>query len=112
MTPQHVLVEVEGLGYRLALRPGGLRLTGESEPPPEVLGLIREHRDALLALLEDDARRWAAHEASLAAGRIVPFQAHLVPLVHPSIRHLVEAQEPVKGSGPMGEPALRTRQPR
>jgi len=96
VTPREALREAEGLGYRLALRPGGLRLTGEGEPSPEVLGLIREHRDALLTLLEDDARRWAAHESSIAAGRIVPFRPHLVPLVHPSIRHLVEAQEPPK----------------
>lgn len=94
MTPREALAEVEGSGFRLALRPGGLRLTGPDEPPPEVLTLIREHRDGLLSLLEAEARADAAHEASLAAGRLVPFPAHLVPLVHPSIRHLVAVQDP------------------
>lgn len=93
MTPREALAEVSGLGYRLSLRPGGLRLTGEGEPPPELLGLIQEQREGLLALLEEDARRWAAHEASMAAGRLVPFPAHAVPLVHPSIRHLTEATQ-------------------
>ena len=96
MTARGALAEVEGLGYRLALRPGGLRLTGEGEPSPELLALIQEHRDGLLSFLEEEARRRKAHEESLAAGRIVPFPAHLVPLVHPSIRHLVEAQDPAK----------------
>jgi hypothetical protein len=96
VTAREALAEVEGLGYRLSLRPGGLRLTGEGEPPPELLALIQEHRDALLSFLEEEARRWKAHEESLATGRIVPFPAHLAPLVHPSIRHLVEAQGPAK----------------
>ena len=61
-----------------------------------LLALIQEHRDGLLSFLEEEARRRKAHEESLAAGRIVPFPAHLVPLVHPSIRHLVEAQDPAK----------------
>lgn len=98
MTPREALAEVQGTGYRLALRPGGLRLTGEGEPPPGVLALIREHRDGLLSLLETEARADAAHEASLAAGRLVPFPAYLVPLVHPSIRHLV-AVEKVRRKG-------------
>lgn len=89
MTPRAVLDEAEGLGYRLALRPGGLRLTGADAPPPDLLALIQEHRDGLLALLEEEAQRCAAHETSLAAGRLTPFPAHLVDLVHPSIRHLV-----------------------
>lgn len=94
MTPREALVEVEGLGYRLALRPGGLRLVGRGEPSPEVLALIHEHRDGLLALLEEEARAWGAHEASLAAGRVTPFPAHLLDLVHPSIRHLVAGHGP------------------
>lgn len=93
MTPGEARAEVEGLGFRLALRPGGLRLTGAGEPPPDVLALIHEHRNSLLALLEEDARLWAAHEASLAAGRVVPFPPHLLGYVHPSIRHLVTVGE-------------------
>jgi hypothetical protein len=98
MTPREAFAEVEGLGYRLSLRPGGLRLNGASEPPRELLVLINEHRDALLAFLDDDARRWTVHEASLATGRIVPFPARLLDFVHPSIRHLVATEEstPVK----------------
>ena len=99
MTPQEAFAEVEGLGYRLALRPGGLRLTGDTEPSPEVLALIAGHRDALIAQLEDDTRRWKAHEESLAAGRIVPFQVHLLPYVHPSIRHLVAGKTPLRKPG-------------
>lgn len=89
MTPREVLAEVEGLGFRLALRPGGLRITGGEQPPLEVLALIREHRGALLAFLEAEARVQAAHDASLAAGRLTPFPAHLAGLVHRSIRHLL-----------------------
>jgi hypothetical protein len=55
VTPREVLVEIEGLGFRLALRLGGLRLTGGAQPPPEVLALIREHRGALLAFLQAEA---------------------------------------------------------
>jgi hypothetical protein len=91
VTPREVLVEIEGLGFRLALRLGGLRLTGGAQPPPEVLALIREHRGALLAFLQAEALVQAAHDASLAAGRLTPFPAHLLGLVHPSIRHLVTA---------------------
>lgn len=93
MTPREARAEVEGRGFRLALRPGGLRLTGASEPPPDVLALIREHRDGLLALLEEDARLYAAHKESLAAGRVVPFPPHLLCYVHPSIRHLVNVAD-------------------
>ena len=92
--PREALAEVEGLGYRLGLRPGGLRLTGEGEPPPEVLALICEHREGLLAILEAEARAWAAHEASLAAGRVTSFPAHLLGLLHPSLRRLVADTEP------------------
>lgn len=91
MTPREALTEVEGLGYRLGLRPGGLRLWGEGEPPPGVLALVRKHREGLLALLEEENRDWVAHEASLTAGRITPFPSHLLEFVHLSIRHLVEA---------------------
>lgn len=88
MTPREALAGVEGLGYRLTLRPGGLRLNGKDEPPPELLALIREHREELMGFLEAEARAWASHEASLAAGRVTPFPAHLRGLLHPSIRHL------------------------
>jgi hypothetical protein len=98
VTAREALAEVEALGFHLALRPGGLRLKGKGEPPPELLGMIRDHRDGLLALLEEDARLWAAHEASLAAGRVVPFPAHLLGYVHPSIRHLVAGGGAAGGS--------------
>lgn len=94
MTPREVLAKVEWLGFGLALRPGGLRLTGRANPPFDVLALIHEHRDGLVSLLEAEARGDAAHEASLEAGRVTPFPAHLLALVHPSIRHLVAVQEP------------------
>lgn len=86
MTPRALLAEVEGMGYRLTLRPGGLRLKGKGEPPPGVVALIQEHRESLLDLLEAEAAGQAAHEASLAAGRITPFPAHLRRYVHPSIK--------------------------
>ena len=52
MTVAALLERVEGLGYRLGLRPGGLRLTGDTQPTPKLLALIQEHREGLLALLE------------------------------------------------------------
>ena len=57
MTPPEVLEQIEGLGYRLGLRPGGLRLAGGTEPPPKVLALIQTHRAGLLALLVAEAER-------------------------------------------------------
>ncbi len=83
MTPPEVLGQVEGLGFRLSLRPGGLRLSGAGEPPPQLLALIAEHRPALLALLEADAEAWAAHESSLAESRVTTFPDYLAHLVHP-----------------------------
>ena len=57
MTPPELLALVEGLGYRLSLRPGGLRLSGGlGEPAPAVLAMIQEHRAGVLALLVSDAR--------------------------------------------------------
>ena len=88
MTPREALAEVEGVGYRLTLRPGGLRLAGPTEPPPEVKALILEYREELIDYMEAEARAWEAHEASLAAGRVTPFPAHLRAYLHPSIRHL------------------------
>jgi hypothetical protein len=82
------LAEVEGLGYRLTLRPGGLRLKGKDEPPAELLALIREHREELMGFLEAEARAVGAHEASLAAGRVTTLDPRLRGYVHPSIRHL------------------------
>ena len=81
MTPREVLGRAEGLGFHLSLRPGGLRLTGATEPPPDLLGLIAEHRPALLALLEADA----AHDASLAADRVTTFPDYLAHLVDPAL---------------------------
>lgn len=53
MTPQDALAELTGLGYRLGLRPGGLRLTGNQTPCTVVLDLVREHRDGLILLLQE-----------------------------------------------------------
>ena len=58
-----------------------------------VLALIAEYRPALLAYLEEYERQYAVHAESLAAGRIVPFQTHLLGYVHPSIRHLVDGSQ-------------------
>ena len=93
MTPREVLGHAEGLGFRLSLRPGGLRLTGAGEPAPELLGLIAEHRPALLALLEDDAEACAAHDASLAAVRVTTFPGYLAALVHPATLRACRADE-------------------
>lgn len=93
MTPREVLSHAEGLGFRLSLRPGGLRLSGGTEPPPELLGLIAEHRPALLALLEDDAEAWAAHDASLAEFRVITFPGYLAHLVHPALVRACRADE-------------------
>ncbi len=65
MTPPEVLAKLNGLGYRLGLRPGGLRLTGQGEPPPEVLALVREHRAGLLALLVEDAQELREERAGI-----------------------------------------------
>ena len=89
MTPREVLTEIEGLGYRLALRPGGLRLTGATQPPPTVLAKIREHRGALMEVLESWDRAQAAHNMSLGTDRVTTFPAHLLEWVHPSIRGLL-----------------------
>lgn len=89
MSPREVLAKIEGSGCRLSLRPGGLNIQGKGkQTPPEVKALILEHREELIDFLEADARAWGAHEASLAAGRVTPFPAHLRAYVHPSIRHL------------------------
>ena len=89
MTPREVLGHAEGLGFRLSLRPGGLRLTGATDPPPDLLALIAEHRPALLALLECDA----AHDASLAAVRVTTFPGYLAALVHPATLRACRADE-------------------
>jgi hypothetical protein len=89
MTPCEVLAEVGGLGYRLSLRPGGLHISGKGTmTPPAVKALILEHRGELIEYMEAEARTWAAHEASLAAGRITTFPARLKCYLHPSLRHL------------------------
>lgn len=96
MTPRDVLGRAEGLGFHLSLRPGGLRLTGATEPPPDLLGLIAEHRPALLALLallEEHAEARAAHDASLAADRVTTFPDYLAALVHPATLRACRADE-------------------
>ena len=93
MTPRDVLGRAEGLGFHLSLRPGGLRLTGATEPPPDLLALIAEHRDALLALLEEHAEARAIHEASLAADRVTPFPDYLAHLVDPTLLRACVATE-------------------
>jgi hypothetical protein len=94
MTPRELLAEIGGLGYRLSLHGGCLRLSGKGEPASEVLSLIRENRESLLFLLKVEARAWADHEASLAAGRVTPVPAHLLQLVHPSLRPIVSNVAP------------------
>lgn len=91
MTPGDILSELGQRGFRLTLRPGGLHLsppTDQCEPPPDLFALIAEYRPSLIEHLEAEARAWADHEASLAAGRVTLFPAHLRAFVHPSIRHL------------------------
>ena len=95
MNPRELLAEIGSLGYRLSLHDDSLRLTGKGEPPGEVVSLIRENREALLFLLKVEARAWADHEASLAAGRVTPFPAHLLELVHPSLRPLISKVAPL-----------------
>jgi hypothetical protein len=65
VTPPEVLAELNGLGYRLGLRPGGLRLTGKVAPTPEVLGLVRDHRAELMALLVEDAQDLREERAAI-----------------------------------------------
>jgi hypothetical protein len=72
VTPREVLGHAKGLGFRLSLRPGGLRLTGAEEPPPELVALIREHRDALLALLEWEAQAWPKEVSEGITARVSP----------------------------------------
>ena len=67
-----------------------LRLTGECEPPLELLAMVQENRNGLLALLEEDALLCLAHEASLAVGRVLPFPSHLVEFLHPSLHRFAD----------------------
>ena len=83
MTPQEVLAQISARGYHLAYRPGGLRITGSVPATDEVRSLIAGHREALMTLLEEEAKAWAAMEASLAAGRLTSFPEHLHYLVDP-----------------------------
>jgi len=85
VTPLEVLGKVSDQGYHLALRPGGLRLTGCGEPLPDLLALIAAHRPGLLALLESETPARAAHEASLLAGRITTFPESLAHYLHPAL---------------------------
>jgi hypothetical protein len=71
VTPPEVLEQLEALGYRLDLRPGGLRLSGGTKPTSEVLALIQAHRAELLALLVAESERDLLEER---AG-ILEFQA-------------------------------------
>lgn len=87
MSPRELLAKIECSGCRLSLRLGGLNIQGKGEQtPPEVKALILEHREELIDYLEAEARAMAAHEASLAAGRVTSFPAYLRAFVHPSIR--------------------------
>lgn len=91
MTPGDILSELGKRGYRLTLWPGGLHLSppaDRGDPPLDLFALIAEHRPSLIEVLEAEAQAVEAHEASLAAGRVTPFPAHLRAYVHPSIRHL------------------------
>ncbi len=91
MTPRDILSELGKRGFRLTLRPGGLHLSRPEEqidPPLDLFAQIAEHRLSLIEQLEAEARAREAHEASLAAGRVTPFPAHLRAYLHPYIRHL------------------------
>ena len=85
MRPRDLLVEIKALGYRLDLRPGGLRLQGPSQPQASLLNLIQENREGLLSFLEGDARAVASHMASLIAGRVTTFPEYLMHLVPPPV---------------------------
>jgi hypothetical protein len=69
-----------------------LRLTCAGDPQPELLKVIHEHRPSLIAFIEAENRLWAAHQASLEAGRITLFPKNLLDLVHPSIRATVSSE--------------------
>jgi hypothetical protein len=97
VTPREALAEVEGLGFHLSLRPGGLRLTGACEAPPELLSLVREHRPGLLSLLETEEQAWDAHQASLVAGRITAFPAYLAELVDPTLSRACATEQELIG---------------
>lgn len=89
MTPRDILALVKSAGHRLVLRPGGLRLTCEGAPDPKLLKLLHEHRPSLIAFLEAENCFWAAHQASLEAGRVTLLPKRLLDLVHPSLRPMV-----------------------
>jgi len=93
VTAQEVLAQIQGQGYRLTLRPGGLRLTGIAQPTDEVRLLVAAHRAALMAFLEADAKAWSLHEASLEAGRLTPFPDHLHHLVDPVLVRACQVDE-------------------
>lgn len=97
MTPREALAEIERLGFHLSLRPGGLRLTGDGEPPPQVLALITEHRPGLVSLLEAEEQTWDAHQASLVAGRITAFPAYLAGLVDPVLSRACATRQVLNG---------------
>ena len=113
MTPREVLSEMKGLGYRLTLRPGGLRLEGGGQPVSEVVALLTGHREALIALLDADARAWALHKAGLAAGRLTPFPQHLHHLVSPVlVRVCLEDEARLTANSRIAEAPRRARPPR
>ena len=66
MTPSEVLRQVKWLGCSLTLSEGKVTLSGPGEPPLQLQELIKQHRAELIEWMEASA----AHEASLAAGRI------------------------------------------
>ena len=50
------MASLRARGYRLSLRPGGLRLAGGLGTPPHVLALVRQHREGLISILEAEAK--------------------------------------------------------
>ena len=69
------------MGYRLALSPDGLSLSGPGEPSKQVLEVIRQHKEEVVAWLESEAAAWTTHEASIAAGRVTKLSPRVVDLL-------------------------------
>lgn len=89
MTPEAVLAHLRARGFHLGLRAGRLHLSrthSGSEPKPEDWELIHEHRAALIDYLEEFEAAYAAHQASLEAGRITS--------VPPWVKRILATWEP------------------
>lgn len=72
MTPFELLALAEAKGVRFAIGEGGIRMTAEVPAPPELLVMLRQQRDAILALLDHDAGEAAAMAEHYAAPVAAP----------------------------------------